>query len=222
MRAAYITERPSIGNLGSLMHLDTSQPAPSKEDVKPHEILVHVKAFSINVDDIHVTEGSFLGGVPGMQRKKGISPLVIGSDFSGIIAHVGSQVSKFKVGQRVCGMNKQQGIFSQKGTWAEYTVTQSNNIVAFPNHISFQDAAAIVMPLFVIHGLLLESKVDIKSNNKVLVIGASSGIGSMLIPILHKMYPDGLHITGVCSGRNEKFVRDLGANQVVKVQLRIP
>jgi len=212
MKAAYITERPTIGNLGDKMQIGE---VPTPKDVKPDEILVQVKAFSINVDDIHIMEGSFLGGLPGMQRKKGNDPLIVGSDFAGVVTQVGSGVTTFKVGQRVCGINHRQSIFSESGTWAEYTVTKSDNIVAFPESISFQHAAALVMPLNVIHGMLLDTKLNLKAKQKVLVIGASGGIGSMLVSILHKFYPCNMHVTGVCSGRNEKFVRALGADQVV-------
>merc|ERR1712232_893269 len=198
MKAAFITERPAIGELTNKIHLDATFPPP--QNIEPTEIIVQVKAFSINVDDIHVAEGSFLGGIPGLQRKHSStqSPLVIGSDFAGIIATVGSKVTKFKVGQRVCGMNKQQSIYSEMGTWAEYTVTQSKNIVAIPDHVSFQDAAAVVLPLFVIHGLL-EIKPKLKANERVVVIGASGGIGSLLISILRSLSIDNLHITGICS-----------------------
>jgi len=70
------------------------------------------------------------------------------------------------------------------------------------------------MPLFVIDGLL-DVKPKLEGNERVVIIGASGGIGSMLIQILRKLFKDDLHITGVCSGRNEKFVMALGANRVV-------
>lgn len=220
MKAAYVTERPSIGQLEDKIHLDSALPAPQASNIKPNEIIVQVKAFSINVDDMHIQEGSFLGGLPGMQSKESSSqnPLVIGSDFAGIITAVGDKVNKdkFKPGQRVCGMNHQQRLFSEKGTWAEQTVTLEKSIVPIPDEVSFRDAAAAVMPLFVIHGLLEVVTPKVKGKEKVVVIGASGGIGSMLIKMLRKVFADhDMHITGVCSGRNEKFVLGLGADQVV-------
>jgi len=220
MKAAYITERPAVGALATQVHTDqTTIASPSHTDLTPYQILVQVKAFSINVDDINVAEGTFLGGVPGLQRKAGTAPLVIGSDFAGIIVAVGRKVERagtFKVGQRVCGMNKQQSMFGECGTWAEYTVTQPNNIVVIPDHVSYEDAAALAMPIFVIHGLLA-IKPLLKGDEKILVIGASGGIGSMLIPILRKSVKGqgNLHITGICSGPNQAFVTSLGADQVV-------
>ena len=222
MKAAYINERPIVGQLGDKLQLDsTTIPAPKLSDIKPTEIIVQVKAFSINVDDIHIPEASFLGGLaPFLQSKvpSKESPLVIGSDFSGIITAVGSEVNEnnYKVGQRVCGMNHQQSIFSEKGSWAEFTVTQEKSIVSIPDTISFQEAAAAVMPLFVIHGLLEVFEKNIKGNEKIVVIGASGGIGSMLVTMLRKSFSDyNLQITGVCSGRNKDFVLGLGADRVV-------
>jgi len=129
--------------------------------------------------------------------------------------------SSYKVGQRVCGHNKPQAVFGEMGTWSEYTITKATNIVTIPNEVSFQEAAALVLPLHVIGGVLevIRKKKLIQSSKqacKVVVIGASGGIGSVLISSLRKLYQeDGLHITGICSGRNENFVKDLGANQVL-------
>jgi len=195
-------------------------PAPKASDLKPDEILVQVKAFSINVDDIHVAEASFLGGLPKLQSVLPSSekPLVVGSDFAGIIKAVGSEIdaNKYKVGLRVCGMNHRQAVFAENGTWAEYTVTKEKSIVPVPDTISFVNAAAVVLPLFVIDGLLDVVRGKMREKDKVLVVGASGGIGSMLIKMLRAVFVDfDLDITGICSGRNEKLVLNLGADRVV-------
>jgi len=221
MKAAYIVERPKIGELENKIRVDsTTIPAPKASDLKPDEILVEVKAFSINVDDIHVAEASFLGGLPKLQSvvpsiKK---PLVVGSDFAGIIKAVGSAIdaNKYKVGLRVCGLNHRQAVFAENGTWAEYTVTKAKSIVPVPDTISFVNAAAVVLPLFVIDGLLEVVRGKIGEKEKVLVVGASGGIGSMLIKMLRAVFADfDLDITGVCSGRNKELVLKMGANCVV-------
>lgn len=231
MRAIYLTQRPSsVGNLANVVHIDNKAvPTPQADNLSPHEIIVQVKASSINVDDLHVAEGSFLGGVPGLQSRKPSPkrPVVIGSDFSGIVTAVGSGVKDFTVGQRVCGMNKQQSIFSEAGTWADYTVTKSENLVPLPpnkdedsssrvrSSISFAEAAASVMPLFVVQGLIDAAGSSLRrGNERVVVIGASGGIGSMLIQMLKHIYPN-IYIVGVCSGRNVKFVKGLGVDEVV-------
>jgi len=218
MRAAYLTARPTVGDLASKIHLDDKLiPNLQAQDLKTHDILVRVHAFSLNVDDLHVAEGSFLGGVPGMQSRPASSekPLVIGSDFAGVVEAVGSGVDaeKFRPGRRVCGMNKQQSVFSEAGTWAERTITKAGNLVPIPDDVTFAEAAASVMPLFVVRGLLDCLKHKPSGNEKILVIGASGGIGSVLIPVLRGR--GSFDITGVCSGRNAKFVQALGADRVV-------
>ena len=220
MKAAYLKERPSVGELGDKLFLDSTMPAPQPSEIKPTEIIVQVKASSINIDDIHIPEGSFLGGLPFLQSivPSSENPLVIGSDFAGIITAIGSEVDqdKYKVGQRVCGMNHQQSVYSEKGTWAEFTVTEEKRIVCIPDDMSFTDAAAVVLPLFVIHGLLEVFEAKITGKEKIVVIGASGGIGSLLVKMLRKAFNDyDLHITGVCSSRNEKFVLEMGADRVV-------
>mmetsp|Transcript_6860 Transcript_6860/g.7904 ORF Transcript_6860/g.7904 Transcript_6860/m.7904 type:complete len:394 (+) Transcript_6860:130-1311(+) len=242
MKAAYLKkERPAVGQLRVVLvgdnkrYLDstTIPTAPQLSDsIQPTttEIIVQeegVNACSIHDDDIHMPEATFVGGHPFLQESKVVipcscsnesPPLVIGSDFDGIItAVVGSEVNKdeYQVGQRVCGMNHQQSVFSEKGSWAEFTVTQEKSIVSIPDTISFIDAAAAVMPLFVIHGLLEVFEKNIKGKERILVIGASGGIGSMLVTMLRKVFADyNLYITGVCSGRNKEFVLGLGADRV--------
>jgi len=216
MKAVYITSRPAVGDLANKIHLDDHKIAtPKAEDLKPNEILVRVQAFSVNIDDLHIVEGSFLGGLPGLQSSSMSEdkPLVLGTDFSGVVEAVGSNIKTFHPGQRVCGLNHIQSVYGEKGSWAEYTVsTNLANLMPIPDDVSFSEAAASVMPLFVIRGLLDAAK--LQGNERVAVIGASGGIGSMLIQVLRKMY-HGLYIAGVCSGRNVNFVKALGADRVV-------
>lgn len=223
MKAVYVTaDRPKVGAVAEKLHIDESMiPAPSGKSLKEEEILVNVKAFSINFDDINIAQGTFLGGIPGMQLTSGSEPLVIGSDFAGVITAVGSKVAtqgKFKVGQHVCGINKVQSAFGQAGTWAEYTISLPENLAVVPDDVSFEDAAALVMPVLVIHGML-DIQRPTSGNENILVIGASGGIGSMLVQILRKSNPSSsdkkVHITGVCSGRNTEFVKALGADQII-------
>jgi len=228
MRAVYLTRRPPVGGLASQMHLDGERiPAPQARDLQPHEVLVRVHAFSLNVDDLHVAEGSFLGGVPGLQSRAAspAQPLVIGSDFAGVVEAAGSAAAgAFPPGQRVCGMNKQQSVFSESGTWAEYTVSRAGSLVRIPDDVGFRAAAASAMPLFVVRGLVEGAGAALLGDGarRVAVIGASGGIGSVLIPVLRRRFGPGLDIAGVCSGRNAAFVRSLGADRVVDYAAGVP
>jgi len=223
MKAAYVTaDRPKEEAVAEKVHIDDSMiPAISEKSLKEGEILVNVKAFSMNFDDINIVRGTFLGGMPGMQLTSDSNPVVIGSDFAGVITAVGSKVAtqgKFKIGQRVCGINKVSSAFKQAGTWAEYTTSLPENLAIVPDDVSYEDAAALVMPVLVIHGML-DIQRPTTGNENILVIGASGGIGSMLVQILRKSNPSSggkkVHITGVCSGRNAEFVKALGADQII-------
>lgn len=213
MNAAYIKDRPDIGLLGDKIVTGTSIPVLDPSNLKPDQLLINVKASSMNVDDLHLAEGVFLGGMPGMQTNEpsDMTPLILGSDFAGVIVAVGSKVGdSFQVGQRVCGLNKR--MFGEDGTWAEYTVAGKDHVVSIPDHISFVEAAALVMPLHVIHGLIEAAKLE--DGKRVLVVGASGGIGSTLVPILRHLYPK-LDIVGVCGSKNVAFVKELGATSTV-------
>jgi len=214
MNAAYIKDRPKVGLLGDKVIIDKSLPLLDPSSIKRDQVLIKVKASSMNVDDLHLAEGAFLGGMPGVQTHKPTptKPLVLGSDFAGVIEAVGSKVGdSFQVGQRVCGLNAR--MLGHAGTWADYTVsTAKDHVVPIPDHISFEEAAALLMPLHVIHGLIEAAKLE--SDKRVLIIGASGGIGSTFIPVLRHLYPE-MYIVGVCSSRNTDFVKGLGANDIV-------
>jgi len=216
MYAAYIKDRPEIGRLGDEVLIDTALPVPDPSTLKADQVLIKVKASSVNVDDLHLAEGAFLGGMPGLQTKAPTpaEPLVLGSDFAGIVEAAGSKAREaFQVGQRVCGLNAR--MMGDAGTWAGYTIANAkDHVVPIPDHISFVEAAALIMPLHVIHGLVEAAKLESIDEKRVLVIGASGGIGSTLISILRHLYPD-LHIVGVCSSRNIDFVKGLGANDII-------
>jgi NADPH:quinone reductase-like Zn-dependent oxidoreductase len=215
MNAVYIKDRPEVGLLGDNVIIDRSLPSLNPSSIKPDQVLIKVKASSVNVDDLHLAEGAFLGGMPGMQTHQPTptKPLVLGSDFAGVVEAVGSKVGgSFQVGQRVCGLNAR--MLGDAGTWADNTVsTAKDHVVPIPDHISFEEAAALLMPLHVIHALIEAAKLE-SDGKRVLIIGASGGIGSTLIPVLRHMYPN-MYIVGVCSSRNIAFVKGLGANDVV-------
>jgi NADPH:quinone reductase-like Zn-dependent oxidoreductase len=214
MKAAYINKRPHIGQLSNdILVSDDIVPKVTGADLKENEVLVKVKASSVNIDDINVTQGSFLGGIPGMQSEDSY-PYVVGSDFAGEVVAIGEKVKSIKVGQRVCGLNKRQTMIAgDNGTWAEYAPVPEKNVIVIPNDdISFPTATASVMPLFVIQGLLDSGKLS--GTEKVVVIGASGGIGSLFVKVLRKLHPD-LYIIGVCSTRNLEFVKSIGANDTI-------
>eukprot|EP00924_Labyrinthula_sp_SR-Ha-C_P007668 snap_masked-scaffold_42-processed-gene-2.39-mRNA-1 protein AED:0.09 eAED:1.00 QI:0/-1/0/1/-1/1/1/0/366 len=221
MQSIYLTKRPSsYKDFTSTIHFG-QQPKP---DVPEGSVLVKVESFSISIDDVHLSMGSFIGGISKLQSRSPTEekPLVIGVDYAGVVEDVSNasfeSLEKYgiKVGTRVCGIST---IFrGQPGTWAEYTAAKVEKLTVIPDNISFVEASALVMPLFVSSSLLEEGNIrkrsETKNNLKVLVIGASGGIGSLCLKRLKAIDAD-IEVTGVCSSRNLDFVKSLGVASVL-------
>jgi NADPH:quinone reductase-like Zn-dependent oxidoreductase len=165
------------------------------------QLLVHVRAVSIRFFD-----GGMLGGsVPGrlmfgLRRPKNTRP---GSDFAGTVEAVGKNVTEFKPGDDVFGV--------KSGCLAEYLCVRRNGAVALkPANATFEQAASIPTALVALQGLRDTAKV--KAGQKVLINGASGGIGTFAVQIAKAF---GAEVTGVCSTKNLDLVRSIGADHVI-------
>jgi NADPH:quinone reductase-like Zn-dependent oxidoreductase len=133
-------------------------------------------------------------------------PRIPGSEFSGIIEEVGKKVTKFKSGDEVFGYLGQD-----MGAYAEYLKISEDGVLALkPGNLTHEEAAAL--PYGSIMALHLLRKMDIKPGQKVLINGASGGIGSAAIQIA-KNY--GAEVTAVCGTVSIQFVKTLGADKVI-------
>jgi len=177
---------------------DVAKPTPDD-----NQVLVRVRAASVNPLDWHELRGSpyfmRLGsglGAPGDIR--------LGVDFAGIVEAVGRNVSRFKPGDAVFG-----GV---NGAFAEYVVvTQDRAIAIKPENVTFQQAASA--PIAAVTALqALRDKGQVKAGQKVLINGASGGVGTFAVQIAKSM---GAEVTGVCSTRNVDLVRSLGTDHVI-------
>jgi NADPH:quinone reductase-like Zn-dependent oxidoreductase len=128
----------------------------------------------------------------------------MGVDFSGMVEAVGQDVSRFKVGDAVFG--------GHGGALAEYVVVrESRAVVHKPENLTFEQAAA--MPIAAVTALQgLRDKGLLKPGQKVLINGASGGVGTFAVQIAKAL---GAEVTGVCSTRNVDLVRSLGADHVI-------
>jgi len=177
--------------------------AIAKPVPKADELLVRVHAASVNPLDWH-----YMRGKPYLVRlEAGMgAPEVprLGVDFAGTVEAVGSSVTRFKPGDEVFG--------GRTGAFAEYvTIRESRNVVLKPASVSFEQAAAI--PIAAITALqALRDKGHLKPGQKVLVNGASGGVGTFAVQIAKAF---GAEVTGVCSTRNLALVQSLGADHVV-------
>ena len=168
-----------------------------------NEVLVRVHAVSVNPADWHN-----MTGIPYVMRADaGVgspSRVGFGVDFAGVVASVGKSVTRFKPGDEVFG--------ARPGAMAEYvTANEGRTLALKPPNITFEQAAAI--PIAAITALQgLRDKGRIQPGQKVLINGASGGVGTFAVQIAKAF---GAEVTGVCSTRNVELVRSLGADRVI-------
>lgn len=193
---------------------EQSNPVP-KED----EILVKIKAASVNYGDTlarnfkAVTSKSFNMPLPLLFLSRlffGFSEprvKILGSEFSGIVEETGSAVTKFKKGDEVFGYRGQN-----MGTYAEYLAVKETSTVSHkPGNVGYEEAALIPYGSLMAFGLL--EKANLRKGDKVLILGASGGIGAGALQIAKHYY--GAEVTGVCGTNRVAMVRNLGADEVI-------
>ena len=171
---------------------------------KNNEVLIKVFAASANPADWHMIRGEpkFARLAFGLFKPKNIIP---GIDIAGKVEAVGKNVKEFQPGDDVfgdCGWG---------GAFAEYVCVTEKRLVAKPANISFEEAASVfVAAITALQGL--RDKGKIQSGQKVLINGASGGVGTFAVQ-LAKYF--GAEVTGVCSTRNLELVRSIGADKVI-------
>lgn len=178
--------------------IEIAKPAPGE-----HEMLIRVHAASVNPLDWH-----FVRGTPyamrfgsGLRKPKDMQ---VGVDFAGVVEAVGPGVTRFKAGDQVFG--------GRHGAIAEFVVARDDRaVVPMPAGITFEQAASL--PIAAVTALQgLRDKGKLQPGQKVLINGASGGVGTFAVQIAKAM---GAEVTGVCSTRNLDLVRSLGADHVV-------
>ncbi len=168
-----------------------------------NQVLVKVRAVSVNPLDWHYMEGTpYLGRLPEFGVMK---PKVgrLGVDYAGTVEAVGKNVTQYKAGDEVFG--------NRFGAFAEYICATEKALALKPVNLSFEEAASVpVAAVTALQGLRDTGK--LQSGQKVLINGASGGVGTFAVQLAKWM---GANVTGVCSTRNVELVRSLGADQVI-------
>ncbi|MCA8915518.1 MAG: NAD(P)-dependent alcohol dehydrogenase [Planctomycetes bacterium] len=178
-----------------------------REIERPHiaddEVLVRVRAAGVDRGVWHLTTGMpylmrFVGF--GLTRPKMATP---GMDLAGVVEAVGANVSRFTPGDEVFGIGK--------GAFAEYAVAKEAKLAPKPDNLSFEEAAVVA-----ISGVTalqaLRDVASVEPGQKVLIIGASGGVGSYAVQIARVL---GAEVTGVCSTSKIGLVKSLGADHVI-------
>ena len=173
-----------------------------KPVVKDGEVLVRVLAAAVQAGDWVIARGVPYLARPmyGLLKPKNT---VAGTDIAGQVEAVGENVKQFQPGDEVFGWCS--------GAFAEYVCAAANNLVPKPMDLTFEQAAAI--PGSAITALqALRDQGKVKSGQKVLIIGASGGVGTFAVQIAKSF---GAEVTGMCSTRNVDMVRSIGADYVI-------
>jgi len=177
-----------------------------KPTPKEQEVLVKVYASSINAADWHLLTADIFLVRLFMGPFKPKKP-ILGADIAGRVESVGSKVTRFKPGDAVFG---NLGV-NRLGGYAEYAVAGEAELVHKPANVSFEEAAAV--PLAAITALQgLRDVGNIQPGQKVLINGASGGVGTFAVQ-LAKFF--GAEVTAICSTRNVEQARSLGADHVI-------
>jgi NADPH:quinone reductase-like Zn-dependent oxidoreductase len=186
------------GGPETLQFEEIEKPIPADD-----EVLVEVKAASLNIADWHMMTGTpYMVRLMGSGVRKPKSQRV-GSDVAGVVEAVGRNVSRFAPGDEVFG--------EIHGSFAQYAVAKEKSLADKPANASFEEAAGVPLAGFTaLQGLRDHGRVE--PGDKVLVIGSSGSVGTWTVQIAKEM---GAEVTAVCSTGNVAMAREMGADAVI-------
>jgi len=168
----------------------------------PGEVLVRVRAASIFAGDVHVVRGApfFVRFATGLRRPRNPIP---GIDLAGVVEGSGPGVADLRTGDEVFGF--------ASGSLAELVCVPADHVVRRPKNLTLEQAAAVPEAgMTALQGLRDQGRV--RAGQRVLVIGASGGVGTFAVQIAKAL---GAEVTGVCGPANADLVRSIGADHVV-------
>jgi len=193
MKAAVINR---YGSAEVLQYTEVEKP-----QIKPNQMLVRVYASSVNPIDWKIRKG-MLKVLTGNKF-----PMILGFDVSGEVIEAGTQVTQFQPGDQIYAhLNQLPG-----GAYAEYAAVAEKSAAAKPTNMSHEEAAAV--PLAGMTALQAwRDEGNLKPGQKVLINGASGGVGTFAVQIAKLM---GAEVTAVCGTSNVELVKSLGADSVI-------
>ena len=189
MKAIQIKE---YGNNDVVQIMNAERPAP-----QAGEVLVKVQTAGVNPVDWKIRSGA--GERLGLKL-----PIILGGEIAGIIEEIGDDVKDFREGDAVYGMVK-------TGGFAEYIVAKASDIAVKPENISFEHAAAIPLGGLTAWQAIFDTA-NLASGQKIFLTNASGGVGSLAVQFAKAR---GAYVIAMASGRNEDFVKSLGADEFI-------
>lgn len=180
---------------------DTGTPVPADD-----EVLVRVRATSINPYDWHIMRGEPYVArlMPGGLGLRGPKLRILGCDMAGQVEAVGKDVTQFRPGDDVFGLLDQGG-------FAEYVTARESLLAPKPRNLSYEQAAAV--PTAAVTALLgVRDAGQLQPGQKLLVNGASGGVGTFAVQIARAL---GAKVAGVCGPRNVDLIASIGADEVI-------
>ncbi len=192
---------------GGLEQLEVVADHPHPTATEGH-VVIRVRASSFNYHDVFTVRG-----MPGIKVPL---PVVIGLDMAGEIEAVGPGVSGWSAGDRVLvnPLNKKKGLMGEMmdGGMAEYCLVSAEQLIRMPDGVSFEDAAALPVAYGTAHRMLI-THATVKKGDRVLILGASGGVGTGCVILAKKLGAEVI----ACAGSAEKLERlkALGADHVI-------
>jgi alcohol dehydrogenase len=203
MKAIGLTQCPEISQVSnSIQMLEVQVPRPAIK-----EVAIQLSASAMHIDEIYAAQGTALGRFFAPNTPTAENPHLLGSSVSGVVVDLGDAVDEFDIGDEVIVIPSEMG---ETGSWAEYRCVPVKRVMIKPEQINHVEAAALTMASTVAWGAVKKSKV--KAGSRCVVVGASGAVGNLTLQFLKSL---GCHVTAVCSGANEQFVRAYGADEVI-------
>lgn len=176
----------------------TEVPVPT---IMADEVLVQIKALSVNPVDVQTHGGT---GISGWLKDQ--LPVILGWDISGVITAVGADVTEFNVGDEVFGMVNFPG---HGKAYAEYVAAPAAHLALKPANVSHEAAAATTLAALTAYQALLQQG-KLTKGQKVLITAAAGGVGHFAVQIAKHI---GAHVIGTSSAANKEYILSLGADE---------
>src|SRR5258707_9666008 len=204
MRALVLRKHGGLGDLEVVGY----HPLPQATE---GHVVIRVRASSFNYHDVFTVKG-----MPGIKVPL---PVVVGLDMAGEIAEVGPGVAPWKAGDRVLvnPLNKTKGLMGEMldGGMAEYCLVAADQLVAMPAGVSFEAAAALPVAYGTAHRMLITHN-TVKKGDRVLVLGASGGVGTGCVILAKHLGAEVIACTS--SADKSHRLKELGADEVINYQ----